>query len=78
MKHDGHVFLRQQVRERIAFAIGEPDEVLTTERLSELYGTTVEVLRLGERIIVAAGEDGGASSLLGHHHDHDHEDVVWD
>ena len=59
-------------------AIGEPDEVLTTERLSALYGTQVEVLRLGERIIVAAGDDGGASSLLGHHHDHDHEDVVWD
>jgi zinc/manganese transport system ATP-binding protein len=58
-------------------AIGTPHEVLTTERLSALYGAPVEVIEVGGRILVVAGDDS-ASSLLGHHHDHDHEDGPWD
>jgi len=57
-------------------AVGTPAEVLTTERLSDLYGAPVEVIEVGGRILVVAGDDS-ASQLLGHHHDHDHEDVPW-
>ncbi len=57
-------------------AIGTPEEVLTTEQLSALYGADVEVIEAGGRILVVAGEDS-ASDLLGHHHDHDHEDHPW-
>jgi len=58
-------------------AVGTPHEVLTTERLSDLYGTDVEVVEVGGRIVVVAGDDS-ASQLLGHHHDHAHEDGPWD
>ena len=61
-------------------ALGRPDEVLTTETLSSLYGAPVEVLHIGGRTLVLAGE-GEVSGLLGHHHhddghglDHDHDD----
>jgi zinc/manganese transport system ATP-binding protein len=57
-------------------AVGTPSEVLTTARLSELYGAPVEVIEVGGRILVVAGDDS-ASQLLGHHHEHDHEDVPW-
>jgi zinc/manganese transport system ATP-binding protein len=57
-------------------AVGSPEEVLTTERLSDLYGAAVEVLHLGGRILVIAGDDS-ASQLLGHHHEHDLEDEPW-
>ena len=46
-------------------AVGAPDEVLTTERLSGLYGTHVDVLRVRDRIIVLGAE-------VEPHHDHDH------
>ena len=59
------------------WAIGTPDEVMTSERLSSLYGTDVDVLRVRGRIVVvgapdAAHGDPGASH---HHHpvDDDHE-----
>jgi zinc/manganese transport system ATP-binding protein len=53
-------------------ALGRPDEVMTTETLSSLYGAPVEVLHVGGRTLVLAG-DGEVSGLLGHHHhDHDH------
>lgn len=58
-------------------AIGTPSEVLTTDRLSALYGADVEVIEAGGRILVVAGDDL-ASDVLGHHHDHDHEDHPWD
>lgn len=41
------------------FRIGTPEEVMTSRTLSELYGTQVEVLRIGEQIHVA-----GAQSCL--------------
>lgn len=38
------------------FRIGSPDEVLTSEVLSDLYGTEVDVLRVRDRIVVVGGE----------------------
>lgn len=43
------------------FRIGTPDEVLTSETLTELYGTPIDVVRNQGRILV-----------LGAHDDHDH------
>jgi len=39
------------------FRLGTPDEVMTTEVLSELYGSHVEVIRRSGRIIVVGAED---------------------
>jgi zinc/manganese transport system ATP-binding protein len=56
------------------WAVGTPDEVMTGNRLSELYGTEVDVLRVRGRIVVigapddAHGEKGGH----GHHHQEPH------
>ena len=47
------------------WAEGTPDEILTTETMSELYGSPVEVLRVGGRVVVLA--DTG--DPLGSHHD---------
>ena len=44
-----------------SFRIGTPEEVLNSETLSELYGTTIDVVRNQGRILV-----------LGAHDDHDH------
>jgi len=46
-------------------AIGAPDDVLTSERLSALYGTRIDVLRVRDRIVVLGAETEP-------HHDHDH------
>jgi zinc/manganese transport system ATP-binding protein len=45
------------------WAVGSPDEVMTSERLSELYGTEVDVLRVRGRIVVV-----GANEHAHHHH----------
>ncbi|TAL45038.1 MAG: metal ABC transporter ATP-binding protein [Salinibacterium sp.] len=45
------------------FKIGTPDEVLTSEVLTELYGTPVDVFRNRGRIVVIGGSDD-------HHHPH--------
>jgi zinc/manganese transport system ATP-binding protein len=45
------------------FRIGAPNEVLTTEVLSELYGTPVDVFRSRGRIVVVGTPDA---------HEHDH------
>lgn len=39
------------------WAIGAPDDVLTSETLSELYGTDVDVLRVRGRIVVVGTPD---------------------
>ena len=39
------------------WAIGAPDEVLTTETLSRLYDTEVDVLRVRGRIVVVGTPD---------------------
>jgi zinc/manganese transport system ATP-binding protein len=57
------------------WAAGRVDDVMTSERLSELYGTPVDVVRVRGRIVVVGGVDSGGSDLAGgdhlHHHDHD-------
>ena len=60
------------------WAIGTPDEVMATETLSELYGTRIDVLRIGGRIVVVGAPDSAHSEPGGAHHhhaendDHDH------
>ena len=56
--------------------LGEPDEVFTKETLSELYGAPVDVLEVNGRLFVISGDEG-ANHLLGHHHEHDNEEVPW-
>ncbi|GAA0929525.1 metal ABC transporter ATP-binding protein [Pseudonocardia zijingensis] len=41
------------------FRIGPPEEVMTSEVLSELYGTHVDVLRVRGRLVVVGAEDHG-------------------
>ncbi len=63
------------------FRIGTPSEVMTSEVLSELYRTDVEVLEMRGRLVVvgtgdaidALGSAGGLRPGEGVHH-HDHED----
>ncbi len=43
------------------FTVGTPDEVLRSEVLSDLYGTSIEVLRRDGRVFVAGATD------VGHH-----------
>jgi zinc/manganese transport system ATP-binding protein len=43
------------------WAVGAPDEVLTSERLSELYNSDIEVLTVHGRTIVVGSDDN-------HHH----------
>lgn len=53
-----------------AFRIGPPEQVMTSAVLSELYGTPIDVLRAGDRIVVL-GTDHHV-----HHGDHDDIQVV--
>ncbi|MGO3151606.1 MAG: metal ABC transporter ATP-binding protein [Galactobacter sp.] len=48
------------------FRVGAPDEVITTESLSDLFGRRVDVVRVGDRLAILGGEDHV-------HHDHDEE-----
>lgn len=49
--------------------LGTPEEVLTGETLSALYGTDVEVLRVGGRIVIVGAPDGAHSEAGdGHYH----------
>jgi len=41
------------------WAIGTPDEVMTTERLSDLYQAPVDVLRVRDRIVVVGAPEAG-------------------
>jgi zinc/manganese transport system ATP-binding protein len=50
------------------WAIGAPDDVLTSETLSRLYGTEVDVLRVRGRVVVVGTPDDQHV----HHVDHDH------
>jgi zinc/manganese transport system ATP-binding protein len=52
------------------FTLGAPDEVLTSQTLSDLYGAPVYVLRAGDRLVVVGAPDAEASHH--HHHDEDH------
>ncbi|TGD13651.1 ATP-binding cassette domain-containing protein [Brevibacterium sp. S111] len=39
------------------FLVGTPEEVMTTESLSRLYGSPVDVVRVGGRLVVVGGEE---------------------
>ncbi|GAB17848.1 putative ABC transporter ATP-binding protein [Gordonia effusa NBRC 100432] len=39
------------------FMVGPPDEVMTSETLSALYGRDIEVVRVKDRLLVIGGED---------------------
>jgi zinc/manganese transport system ATP-binding protein len=53
------------------WAQGTPDEVLTTQTLSALYGWPVDVLHVRGRVIVVGGGDAGGDLGAGHGHCHD-------
>ena len=50
------------------FTLGTPDEVLTSETLSALYGAPVFVTRAGGRLVVVGAPDADDAH---HHHDED-------
>lgn len=49
------------------FRIGTPNEVMTSAVLSELYGTPIDVLRAGDRIVVLGADH--------HQHHGEHDDI---
>ena len=58
------------------WAVGTPDEVMTSARLSDLYGTEVEVLRLHGRLVVVGVPDAAHGEHGGHHHHPDTAGLV--
>jgi len=57
------------------WAIGRPEDVLTSKSLSALYGVPVEVLRVhGRIIVVSAGEQTATELQDAHHHVEPHHD----
>lgn len=57
------------VMDRVAYfaaghvASGPTDEVVTTESLSKLYGHRVDVIKVGDRVLVVAGRDNAWAHL---------------
>ncbi|CAN5224635.1 metal ABC transporter ATP-binding protein [soil metagenome] len=61
------------------FRIGTPDEVLTSEVLSELYQSPVDVIRARGRVVIVGAPDESHAHDHGHSHDgHSHEGVAQD
>ena len=58
------------------FRIGTPEQVMTSEVLSELYQTEVEVLKVRNRLVVIGVEDALVSGP--HHHPHHTHDPFLD
>jgi zinc/manganese transport system ATP-binding protein len=53
------------------WAIGTPREILTSERLSSLYGIPVDVIKVRDRFIVLSAEHASSTEPGSHaHHDH--------
>ena len=52
------------------WAIGTPDEVMTSGRLSQLYGTEIDVLRVRDRLVVVGVPDAAHGDADGGHHHH--------
>jgi zinc/manganese transport system ATP-binding protein len=50
------------------WTVGTPNEVMTTERLTDLYGAPVDVLRVRNRIVVVGAPDLEHDHLSGGHH----------
>ena len=53
--------------------LGTVDEVITGPVLSRLYGSPIEVLRMGRRIFVMAGDAEAEGEAHRHDHHHGHE-----
>jgi zinc/manganese transport system ATP-binding protein len=53
-------------------ASGDPEEVITTERLSRLYGTPIEVLHASDGRLVVVGQPEAATYHPEMHHGHGH------
>lgn len=53
------------------FTLGTPEEVLTSETLTSLYGAPVYVTRAGGRLVVVGAPDADEA----HHHHHDEDDA---
>ncbi len=56
------------------WAAGSPDTVLTTQSLSALYGTHIDVIRVHDHIVIVGGDGAGgcthpADEAAGHHRD---------
>ena len=50
------------------WTVGAPDDVMTTECLSALYGARIDVLRVRDRIVVVGAPDSAHSETAGGHH----------
>ena len=50
------------------WAIGAPSEVLTSAKLSDLYGIPVDVIKVRDRFLVVSAEDDVATEPGGHAH----------
>lgn len=50
------------------FRIGTPDAVLRSDVLSDLYGSPIDVIRSGDRIVIVGAPDQSHA----HEHEHDH------
>jgi zinc/manganese transport system ATP-binding protein len=50
------------------WAVGTPDEILTSEQLTALYGIPVDVLKVRDRYIVVSADDELATEPGGHAH----------
>jgi zinc/manganese transport system ATP-binding protein len=48
------------------FRVGTPEEVMTSQTLSHLYRTEVEVLRVRDRLVVVGAEEAGYHHAPGH------------
>jgi zinc/manganese transport system ATP-binding protein len=55
--------------------VGTPHDVLTSERLSDLYGTTIDVVEVRGRILVVGGDDSHLTEPHGHGHAHHHDEA---
>jgi len=51
---------------------GPPEEVITSETLSDLYGTPIEVLTTSDGRQVVVGQPDASAHHAGHHGPHDH------
>jgi len=56
------------------WAAGSPDTVMTTETLSALYGSHIDVIRVHDRIAVVGDGDGPHHPPGGSHQGHGHDD----
>jgi len=53
------------------WAAGRPDEILTSARLSDLYGIDVDVLQVRGRYLVVSAEEELPTEPGGHAHHHE-------